>query len=313
MAKKRQIKKAARTTRNQRRTRESFGEMLKGASRRAHEVSNRRSGRRGRPVMAAIAPGAEGMDLDQPLPAPGFWAMLPRDVFGLLLLPLGWITLWTLLSQFKRAAVDGDFWQTMEFWHFAIGIILMVGWFASGLLERQFLYCYVLGHEVTHAIFVYCSLGWVTGIGVSSAGGYVTTTKTNLLIALSPYFVPFWSVAVTVAYLVLKHYLVLSPEWGRVFYSLLGITWTFHMAWTLWMIPKDQPDLREHGRIFSLVIILFGNLLVLTALFCFTFPGSVWGNFRSFGQDWAGFCGNFCEASWHMLHSLCLRLAGHGG
>ena len=70
----------------------------------------------------------------------------------------------------------------------------MVGWFWSGLLQSFFLYLYVLGHELTHVLFVVIFRGQVTDFHVSTQGGYITTNKTNLVIALSPYFVPFWAV-----------------------------------------------------------------------------------------------------------------------
>ena len=51
---------------------------------------------------------------------------------------------------------------------------------------------------------------------------------------------------------------------------LLGATWCFHIIWTVWMIPKDQPDLKEHGTFFSLMIIILANLILLTILLCVT-------------------------------------------
>ena len=35
----------------------------------------------------------------------------------------------------------------------------MAGWFWSGLLQSFFLYLYVLGHELTHAVFVWICRG----------------------------------------------------------------------------------------------------------------------------------------------------------
>ena len=60
----------------------------------------------------------------------------------------------------------------------------------------------------------------------------------------------------------------LSPGWDRRFIAVMGVTWTFHMVWTLWMIPRDQPDLKENGTFLSLVVIYLANLLVLVGLLC---------------------------------------------
>ena len=42
-------------------------------------------------------------------------------------------------------------------------------------------------------------------------------------------------------------------------YFLLGGGWLFHLLWTIWMIPQDQPDLQENGTFFSLVFIVLAN------------------------------------------------------
>ena len=229
---------------------------------------------------------------EQGPPGPGFWQQLQRHVLAVPLLIVCWVTWWTLMEQFS-GAMHESFWLTAEFWNFAIGILLMIGWFASGLLATFFLSSYVLGHELTHLCCVYLCLGKVTGFHFSSEGGYVITTKTNLLIALSPYFVPFYSLLVVAGYLLVKLVWALFPELGplspqapRIFYLLLGLTWTFHMVWTLWMLPRDQPDLKEHGTVFSLVVIFLGNLVMLSVLLCVTRSSDVAGNFASFGQDW---------------------------
>lgn len=95
--------------------------------------------------------------------------------------------------------------------------------------------------------------GKVTAFHVSVEGGYITTNKSNLVIALSPYFVPFWSVVLAVIYGLARIFAEPNPAWDLAFYAAMGLTWTFHMVWTLWMIPRDQPDLRENGIFLSLV------------------------------------------------------------
>ena len=47
-------------------------------------------------------------------------------------------------------------------------------------------------------------------------------------------------------------------------FLLLGVTWAFHLSFTIWMIPKGQTDLTYHGVFFSLVIIYMMNVLLLT-------------------------------------------------
>ena len=128
--------------------------------------------------------------------------------------------------------------------------------------------------------------GRVTDFHVSADGGYITTNKSNLLIALSPYFVPFWSLVAALAYAVARVAMDHPPrELDLAFYGAVGVTWTFHMAWTLWMIPRDQPDLRENGTFLSLVIIYLANLALLVGLQCLASESPL-RSVRDFGMEW---------------------------
>jgi hypothetical protein len=168
----------------------------------------------------------------------------------------------------------------------------MISWFIAGIANDRLLYLYVLGHEMTHAMFVYVCGGRISAIHFSTEGGYVMTNKSNILIALSPYFIPFWS-----AVLISLHSFISLwwdiPAGGLILTGLLGFTWTFHIIWTIWMIPKDQPDLKENGTFFSLIIIIFANLVLFTLILCATsrevqlssFLFQWWNNFLDLGES----------------------------
>ncbi len=282
MVKRRSKTRSSRPLKNQRRERVSFAEVLSSANRRAHEQANRRGGKRAlKSVQAAIA----ATDMEHEGESVDWLKRLLRWTMALVLLPLCWVTTWTFLSRFSQATVYQGFWQTAEFWYFATGALVMIGWFWSGLLQPFFLYLYVLGHELTHAVFVLIYRGKVTDFHVSTEGGYITTNKTNLVIALSPYFFPFWSVVGALLYGIVRHFCEFSHGWDRALYGLMGVTWTFHMIWTLWMIPRDQPDLKENGTFLSLVIIYLANLLVLAGLLCVAEKAPL-QNCREFGLEW---------------------------
>jgi hypothetical protein len=122
----------------------------------------------------------------------------------------------------------------------------------------------------------------------TASGGFVTTDKTNIVIALAPYFVPFWSVVI-LALFALTRFSLLALETPmpavaeKVLYGLIGFTWAFHLQWTLWMIRRDQPDLRENGTFMSLMIIYLVNLLLLVAMLC---VASEHLSFRDFATSW---------------------------
>lgn len=290
-----------RIPRNKRRSRPSFAEVLRAANRRAHDQANRRlGGRDQKSIRAAIAATSpiDDEEFDVSWIQRGF-----RWILGLLLLPFGLVTSWTFFSQFSRAALDHGFWQTAAFWYFATGVLLMGGWFLSGLLQSVFLYLYVLGHELTHAVFVYLFRGRVTDFHVSLEGGYITTNKTNFVIALSPYFVPFWSAVGILIYLAFLYTTGLPAYADKILFCFVGFTWTFHFGWTLWMIPRDQPDLKENGTFLSLVIIYLANLLVLACLLCLA-SGTPWDTAKSFGQEWIRHAAVWGESLWRAFSLL---------
>ncbi len=298
-----------RAPKNTRRPRASFVDAVSSANRRAHEQANRKTSRRGlksvRAAIAATTPADEAPSVAWP-------GRLFRWTLAMVLLPLCWVTSWTFLSRFSQATVHGEFWRTPEFWYFATGGLVMIGWFWSGLLQPFFLYLYVLGHELTHAAFVVIFRGKVTDFHVSTAGGYITTNKTNWMIALSPYFVPIWSVVVVILYVALRWAAGLPPVWDRLMYAAMGLTWTFHMVWTLWMIPRDQPDLKDNGTFLSLVVIYFANLLLLVALLCAAHESPI-DSARDFGREWLRHAATWGDGIYRRVNGEIGRVRGWGG
>jgi hypothetical protein len=270
-------------------------ETFRQASRRAQEQANRRTSRRElRSVQAAIASVADPADFHQPRPR---WLLrASRWLAGLMLLPFCIVTTVTFLRQFENIALDQGLWQSERFFYFAAGALLTCGWLFSGFLRRGFLYLYVLGHELTHALFVILHRGKVTDIHVSSDGGFITTDKSNLLIALSPYFVPFWSLVCALVYGGSRIWPGPHEYADLAFYAAVGASWSFHMAWTLWMIPRDQPDLQENGTFFSLMIIYLANVLVLVGLLCLA-GSSPMANAKVFASDWIRHAVDFLRQS----------------
>jgi len=70
-------------------------------------------------------------------------------------------------------------------WAFAAGYGL---WLAVFLLLPRPTRTYVLGHELTHALWALLMGARVGGLKVGKSGGQVRTSKTNWAITLAPYF-----------------------------------------------------------------------------------------------------------------------------
>lgn len=144
-------------------------------------------------------------------------------------------------------------------------------WFVGGFLVylvvhflfRQPILAYVVGHELTHALFAVLFGGSVKAFRASERGGQVTITRSNFIITLAPYFFPLYTTLALCAYWVAgaAQADVLVP-WIVL---LTGGTFAFHLVLTAVFLLDDQKDIQEHGAFFSYPLILLFNI-VLTAL-----------------------------------------------
>ncbi len=187
-----------------------------------------------------------------------------------LLLPVALVLTQAFFASLTAAASDQRFWLTDEFWFFSAGAIFWLLLFFT--LPRP-MWFYVFGHEATHAVFVKLTGGEIHGCRVSSKGGYILANKVNTLIALAPYFVPFYTVLVLFSYGFFSLFFDTDPYY-RFFWGAVGFTWAFHFSFTCLMLPKRQSDLSYGGHFFSLLVIYIANILVLS-LVLFACPHSV--------------------------------------
>jgi hypothetical protein len=125
------------------------------------------------------------------------------------------------------------------------------------------MWLYVLGHESTHAIWTWIFGGEVKQFKAASTGGHVVATRTNFLIALAPYFFPFYAVLVVVVFFVGDLFWRWRAAYLPWFHLLLGAAYAFHITLTWEILKRRQTDITSEGRIFSAVVIFLGNALVL--------------------------------------------------
>lgn len=128
---------------------------------------------------------------------------------------------------------------------------------------------YVLAHELTHALSAMLMGARVGGLKVSQTGGQVSTSKTNWLITLAPYFFPFYAVLFIICFFIANQVWGLE-RWVWILFFLVGLGWSFHVTFTLFtLLSSRQPDVQSQGWLFSMVTIFFMNLftmLLTTAL-----------------------------------------------
>ncbi len=189
---------------------------------------------------------------------------LVKFVVGLFLLPLAWVLTKTFLQAFTTSLHHGLL-ATQSFGCFAAGAVLF-GILYFIIPQKALMIPYVLGHEVTHALWVWIFGGKVADhFHVSLEGGHVLTDRVNTWIILAPYFFPIYSVLVVTLYGAASLAADLSSfRW--LLFLLIGVTLAFHLVFTCLLILKGQPDLHYGGSFFSLMVIYQINLLVIIGL-----------------------------------------------
>ncbi len=159
------------------------------------------------------------------------------------------------LGQIVRATSNAD-----TFWVALLGGAAC--WIVVYLLLPKPMRVYVLGHELTHALWTWLFGGRVKRFKAGSRGGYVVLSKSNSLIALAPYFFPLYAALVVLGF-GLGH---LIWGWSRHLawlHLFAGAAYAFHVTLTLHILKTRQSDITGEGYFFSAIIIFLGNALVL--------------------------------------------------
>jgi len=134
-------------------------------------------------------------------------------------------------------------------------------------------YLYVLGHELIHVLATWLCGGRIDSFRVTPSGGSVTTSKTNMFIELSPYFVPIYTLLLGPIFMFLRVSSFGFANLNSTFLFFLGITLAFHFVMTAEVLKMQQSDIAKSGVILSLVFIFVGNLVITMAVFCPFFGG----------------------------------------
>ena len=196
-----------------------------------------------------------------------------RFVAAILCFPFVWALCLTFVDAFSLSVGSSQGFFSPEALALFVGLVaFVVIWLAVPAPVRL----YVLGHELTHAVWGLAFGARVSDLKVGTTGGSVRLTKSNVWITLAPYFFPFWTMAVVGTALLVRavmHFthpgVPLPVPWLWMF--AVGFTWCFHACFTIRSLMQPQPDVQEYGRIFSWTLILVCNILgVLAWIVCTT-------------------------------------------
>ncbi|MDY0150471.1 MAG: hypothetical protein RBT03_10360 [Kiritimatiellia bacterium] len=202
---------------------------------------------------------------------------------GLALLPLGvalTMTLWRVLVILAQAPTR------LPLVHAFATVAGIVIWIIIWLFLPPLTRTYVLGHELTHAFWAVLFGGKASRLRVSKGGGSVRVTRTNAWITLSPYFFPLYTFGVALVWVLSAWVFPSVKPYAPIFLFWIGLTWSFHLTFTLRFLTYRQPDIREHGRLFSYTLIYVLNTLSIAAALVAV---STW---------------NFPDAAAHLLDNL---------
>ena len=181
-----------------------------------------------------------------------------RLLVGLALLPMCWGVARAFVDALVAAAGPTG-WLGAESLSLIGGIAAFaLCWMALSHPVRM----YVLGHELTHALWGLLFGARPSDVRVSASGGSVRLTKSNMLITLAPYFFPFYTFIVIIVALITYAFFKPLP-YLPLWLFLIGFTWSFHILFTLETLTQRQPDVKLYGRIFSWAFIFLVNLAIV--------------------------------------------------
>jgi hypothetical protein len=186
-------------------------------------------------------------------------------LLGLLSLPLCVAMTMTIGDVLRHADSRGSVFS-VETGCIALGFLV---WLLCWLFLPQPLKVYILGHELTHALWAVAFGGKAKNLKVTAAGGSVNVTKSNVFITLAPYFFPFYTVLLVAALLIVRIFVAPLP-YPLVWLFLVGFTWSFHFTFTIQSLWTHQPDIQEYGRLFSYTLIYLLNVAGIALWMVFT-------------------------------------------
>lgn len=171
--------------------------------------------------------------------------------------------------------------KVVSYYHQKYFVIGIVAYLVVHVLIFKPSYLYIFSHEFMHAIATWISGGKVKSFKVSSKGGSVGVTKSNLFIALAPYFFPFYTIVVTIVFFAVKFFLIKSIDYNPLLFAI-GFTLAFHIIITVDFLKIRQTDLMHAGYLFSICLIYIVNIIVIGLIFSLLFSSVT---FKAFLMD----------------------------
>ena len=185
-----------------------------------------------------------------------------KFIIGLALLPLVWATCKFSLG-ILLLAMNAPAWQWGNVAWFGAGFVI---WLVCFHVLPRPTWLYVFGHELTHVVAIWLSGGIIFRFIVTTAGGQVHTDRTSMFISLAPYIIPLFPAVTGLAWVGMTWMWPDLVHYQHWFLFYWGLVWSFHLSFTIAVFATEQTDFSSQGYLFSYVIILLGNLWIITGL-----------------------------------------------
>ena len=176
---------------------------------------------------------------------------IAKIIIGVLIIPVTFLALITFTKIIYQIE-----WVKNPYVLMTYGFFLYIPvFFISG--KKSFLY--VIGHEISHAVTSFLFGGKILSVTVSQDSGKVRTTKSNVIISLAPYCIPFFGMCLTLIYFILSM-LIRTQGYLPYFKFLLGISVSHHLCFTVYYLKTKQTDITKQSVFLSYNLIILSNI-----------------------------------------------------
>lgn len=166
------------------------------------------------------------------------------------------LLIYAKLPSFKHSSFSAFIWGLLAF---------IPVWF---IFVRKFDFILTFFHELAHLIFDIISFHKPGKFFASeNEGGYVYAQGSNFLTYLSPYFFP------TLVFLFLPLVFIIEKKYYPPYFFILGVFTSFHILVSIKdffiALTSDHSDFTIVGRVFSVIFVIFANIVTYGFLLAF--------------------------------------------
>lgn len=186
------------------------------------------------------------------------WLKWPVALASLCLLPGTLLATWQLAADFTIGTENLSLFIVGWVTYVALWQLVFSRRMAGSLFST-------MEHELTHAIFAWMTLHWVTGFKATwNRGGEVRYLGSgNWLISIAPYWFPTLCIPV-MCFMILETF-----QNTAVMSAILGVATAYHMTSTLRETHGEQPDLHTTGFVFAWMFLPTANLMAYGLIIAF--------------------------------------------